>query len=61
MAPQTTSVINGRKIWKHQAINRANMPIRIAISIAFSMYDFSWTILDDCFIVSSPADSTLTE
>lgn len=47
MAPQTTSVINGLYIWKHQAINKARIPIRIAMSIAFSTYDFSWIISDE--------------
>ena len=61
MAPQTTSVINGLNIWKHQAIKRAKIPIRIAISIAFSTYDFSWIISDDWVIIVSPSSSTLPE
>ena len=51
MVPQITGVMNGLNIWKHQAIKRARTPIRIAISIATSMYDFSWVILSGWFIM----------
>ena len=49
MAPKITGVMNGLNIWKHQAIKRVRTPIRIAMSIAISMYDFSWVILAGWF------------
>ena len=57
MVPQITGVMNGLNIWKHQAIKRARTPIRIAISMANSMYDFSWVILSGWFIMFSPVSA----
>jgi hypothetical protein len=42
MVAQITREIKGLNIWKHSAIKRAIRPIRIAISIAGPVDDFSW-------------------
>ena len=58
MAPQITGVMNGLNIWKHQTIIRDRTPIRIAMSIANCMYDFSWVILSGWFMMFLLLDAT---
>jgi hypothetical protein len=50
MVAQITREIKGLNIWKHNAIKRAIRPIRIAISIAGPVDDFSWAVLSGSLI-----------
>jgi hypothetical protein len=57
IVPQTTGVIKGLNIVKHNAIRRAMTPIRIAISIAGPMDALSMAIFCGSLIRNPPVHS----